>query len=450
MSTSTSALPLLASDLSAAMPDEASAQARTSGNWLRTTLWVVPILTATLFAKIAVPPLGAQGIGIALPILLALTLMGCITQQFTIAAGRFAFGALVLGLLGTVQLLKNDVYSLSSLLLLSALHMPFLLRLRGEPWDIDRAVRFFLAVCTVCACCGIAQAALRGLVETQWLFPIDSFIPEQFLIQNFNEVAPLEYGSTVIRANGVFMMEPSYLSQLLAVAIIVELVTRNRWWLWSLYGIAMLVSYSGTGFMVLGLCVPVVLLTQQRWGLLVAMVVGGLLFGVIVENFGQYLYLDTFMARTGEFNSTGSSGFARFVGGFYLFDQFLWDQPLRALIGTGAGTFKEYAPLAHFPVAEMPLFKMVLEFGLLGALLYFSFLFFCLSSSALPGPVALAVGATFLLNGLYVPFSHALALTLLVWTSLPSGVRRSQFIRARETTERIAARAPAIAEEVPV
>jgi hypothetical protein len=174
------------------------------------------------------------------------------------------------------------------------------------------------------------------------------------------------------------------------------------------------------------------------------------LFVLLAENMGQALHLDTFISRLGEFNSTGSSGFARFVGGFYLFDQFLWAQPLHALFGVGAGSFKDYAPLAHFPVAEMPLFKMVLEFGLFGAIAYFSFLFFCLSSSRLPGSVAFAIGSTYLLNGLYIPFAHALALTLLVWTSAPRPMRRAATNKPASANPTPALPAPAAPRLAPV
>jgi len=391
---------------------------------LRTLLWVTPIIIATVLAKIAVPPFGAQGIGIALPVLLAVTALGCVTLQFEFDARRFVLGSLVLTFLGLSQLLKTDDFSPSSLVLLTALHVPLLLRLREPQPDMKTVTGFFAFVCAVIAVLAILQFALQGHIENNFLFPIENYVPDAFRVQNFNEQAPLEYGSEVMRANGVFMMEPSYLSQLLAIGVVLELVTRNRWWLLLLYVAAMVVSYSGTGFMVLGVCVPLVLIAQQRWVTLLITVVAAVAFLLAAENFGEALHLDTFVARIGEFNSTGSSGFARFVGGFYLFDQVLWSEPLHALFGVGAGAFKDYAPLAHFPVAEMPLFKMVLEFGLIGASLYFSFLFFCLSSSRLPASVAVAVGCTYLLNGLYIPFAHALALTLLVWTSKPRIERR--------------------------
>lgn len=390
----------------------------TTVTWPRTLLWVTPLLTATLFSKFAVPPLGAQGIGIALPILLMVTLMGCMMHQFVIATQRFMFGALTLAYLGLVQLLKNDVFYPSSLLLLAALHFPLMLQFRIAIQDINKVCKFFLWICCLCACLALAQFLLQSVVENRWLYPIENFVPEAFRTLNFNDQALLEYNSTTVRANGVFMLEPSYLSQLLAVGIVIELVTFNKVWRLLLFMAAMLASFSGTGFMVLAVCIPAVIISQRRWGLFAALFIAALFAGVLLQYVGGGLYFDKFIARLGEFNSTGSSGFARFVGGFYLFDQFLSEHPLRFLFGVGAGTFKDYAPLAHYPVAEMPLFKMVMEFGIGGALLYFSFLFYCLSSSALPVPAVLAIALTFLLNGLYVPFSHALALSLLVWTSV--------------------------------
>jgi hypothetical protein len=129
--------------------------------------------------------------------------------------------------------------------------------------------------------------------------------------------------------------------------------------------------------------------------------------------------------RANEFSDPKSSGFARFVGGFYLFDQMLWPEPSRALFGYGAGAFMEYTHLFQREVADMPMTKMVFEFGVIGAAVYFSFLLSCLFSSPLPRIVSVAIALTFFLNGMYVPFSHGLALSLLVLTSLPAHERRA-------------------------
>lgn len=381
--------------------------------WLRSAVLATPIVGVVLLSKLTVPPWGEQGLGLALPVLALALLLGAVGNQFRIAPNRLAMFLLVLAAMGLMQIFKTDLFSSSSLLLLTVLHFPYVLYVRGAREDQARVIDFFLKISTLCAWCAVAQFFLQFVIDAKYLFPFETFVPDQFLVKNFNFQAPLSYGSNVYRANGVFLLEPSYLSQLLAVALVTELCTRSRWRSLLLYGLAILVSFSGTGLMVLAVCLPVVVIARKRW----ALILWTLLLVGIVAAFSQDLYVDLLLARITEFNSTGSSGFARFVGGFYLFDQYLWNDPLRALFGFGAGTFKEYAPLANYPVAEMPIFKMVFEFGLVGALLYFAFLLYCLFSSSVPSIIALAIGMTFLLNGLYVPFSHAIALSMLIWTS---------------------------------
>ena len=76
----------------------------------------------------------------------------------------------------------------------------------------------------------------------------------------------------------------------------------------------------------------------------------------------------------------------------------------------------------------MALFKIVFEFGLLGAVAYFGFLFACLLYSPAPRLLTLAVGITYLLNGIYIPFAHGLALSLLLWNSPNALGRRTVWL----------------------
>jgi hypothetical protein len=220
----------------------------------------------------------------------------------------------------------------------------------------------------------------------------------------------------VYRANGVFLLEPSFFSQVLAVAIIAELCTLARTSRLALFGAALLVSYSGTGMLVLAICLPLYLVTQRRWGLLFL----GLSALIATVPLLEHLQTVRLLSRLGELGSAHSSGFARFVGGFLLFDQFLWSDPWRTLFGYGAGAFANYASHTHYAVAEMTLFKIVFEFGIIGALAYFGFLTCCLLTSRAPRLLTLAVGITYLLNGMYTPFAHGLALGLLLWNSMPN------------------------------
>lgn len=419
--------------LAASRAASASSRVAAQSPHLRSFILSMPLIGATYISKLSVPPFSKSGINLTLPLILGVMILGCLTNQFRVAPARLALFAVVLGVLGVPQLLANDPYSISSVILLVALHVPFVVCLRPDERNVaPQATSFFLKVAMVIACCAIAQFFLQFVINIKFLFPIENFIPEAFRVHNYNNEAPLSYGSHIYRSNGLFMLEPSYLSQFIAVAVVVELCGRNRWWLLGMFGAALLVSYSGTGLIILAVCVPLVVIAKRRWDFLVLM----LFLLALIAAFAQQLYLDSLLSRSHELGSTGSSGFARFVGGFYMFDQFLWNHPWRTLFGYGAGSFKDYLQLSHYAVAEMPLFKMVFEYGLVGAALFFTFLFYCLFSSSLPRLVALAVSLTFLLNGLYMPFAHGIALTLLIWQASAPRERWVAAQRVQERTQR--------------
>jgi hypothetical protein len=379
-----------------------------------------PLIGATLVSKLAIPPFGEKGVSIVIPLLLIAAATGFLTRRLTISPQRLAAYVVLIGLLGAFQLFRAGPISRASFVVLATLHVPYVLTL-AEDRDLSRdTVNFFLTLAQVIAWCAIAQFVLKSFIPIRYLFPIENFVPHAFVVQQFNEQGVIEYGSQLYRSNGVFMLEPSFCSQLLAVAVMVELGTLSRFRHLAVFVLGMLVTYAGTGFLILGVCVPIYVIQTGRWSLLL---VGAALIAALAVG-GSYLHLDRFVARAHEFNSVGSSGFARFVGGFYLFKQFLWSDPARALVGFGAGTFKSYALRAHWPVAEMALTKLIFEYGLIGTAAYFSFLIYCLSGSTLPRAAVVAVALTMVLNGIYTPFAHGLALSLLVWTGAGAAQRR--------------------------
>jgi hypothetical protein len=404
--------------------ERTAAEPRASAQWnpLGFAVLATPLVGATVLSKFTVPPLGAEGIDISLLFLLAALIVGSIGGCIRFEPGRLTLYVALIGILGLVQILQPELFSTSSMLLLAALHLPYIFTVpHGD--DGGRFIKFFIGTVTVFAWCGIAQYSLQFVVNPRFLFPIENWVPGSFIVQHYNKQAALAYGSEVYRANGVFLLEPSFFSQVLAVAIVAELCTLGRASRLAVFGIALLVSYSGTGMVVLLICLPLYFVTRRRWGLLLL----GLLALLVLISVHDFLPMDRVLSRLGEFGSTRSSGFARFVGGFFLFDQFLWGDPWRTLFGYGAGAFSNYASHARYPVAEMALFKMVFEFGLVGALAYFGFLFCCLYSSPAPRLLTVAVGITYLLNGMYASFAHGLALSLLLWNSVRAeGGARSQ------------------------
>jgi hypothetical protein len=384
--------------------------------WARFCVLATPIVGVTFFSKFTIPPLGEQGIDVSLFLVLGAVVAGAAAGCIRVDSARLTLYVALIGILGLIQSLQPETFSIPSMLLLAGLHLPYVVAVSREGGG-DRIAEFFLEVVTVLALLGIAQYGLQSVVGPRFIFPIESFFPSSFIVQHYNAQAALSYGSEVYRPNGVFMLEPSFFSQVLAVAIVAELGRRARALRLVIFGAALIVSYSGTGVLVLAVCLPLYLAARRRWGLLI---LGSSLL-ILVIALHNVLHLDRMFSRLGEFNSTQSSGFARFVGGFFLFDQFLWDDPWRTLFGYGAGAFSTYAPHARYPVAEMALFKIVFEYGLFGAALYFGFLFGCLSASTAPRLLIIAVAITYLLNGMYASFAHGMAVGLLLWC--PVGAR---------------------------
>jgi hypothetical protein len=390
----------------------AGGAARTAGG-LRFALLVTPLVAATLLSKFAFPPFGAQGIGVSIFIVLGAVLAGSMSGLLSIEPRRLTLYGALIGILGLLQIAQPNSFSIASLSLLAAVHLPYVFTVpRGD--DGGRAVKFFIGLVTLFACCGIAQYSLQFFVDPRFLFPIETFVPDSFIVQLFNHQAAMEYGSHEYRSNGVFFPEPSFFSQVLAVGIVAELCTSARISRIALFGLALIMSYSGTGVIVLAVCLPLCLVAQRRWGLLLLCIAALVAAIPLYENLH---HAGRLLSRVAEFSSTRSSGYSRFVGGFYMFDQFLWHDPWRTFFGYGAGAFTTYAPRAHYGVAEMALFKIVFEFGLVGAVAYFGFLFCCLFYSPAPRLLKLAVAITYFLNGIDTPFAHGLALSLLLWNS---------------------------------
>ena len=382
----------------------------------RLSRWIgaAPVVGASFVSKFSVPPLGAMGISIVIPMLSVVAAMGLLLGRMVVDIPRFIAYAIAMAVLWGMQALRGESFSVPSLLMLSVVHFPYILRLDPLP-DYERVLDWFVKVALVLAALGIAQFGVQFVVGPELAFPIESYLPTQLKVALFNPLAHLEYGSPYYRANGIFMLEPSFFSQFLAVAMVVEMLRRMRWAVLAMLMAAILVSYSGTGLVLVAASVPLILIARGRWDVLVVSA-AAMILALVVASFAEVVFVRVFFQRAGEFNATGSSGFARFVGGFYLFEQFQWPDPWSTLFGFGAGTVDDYSARANFPVTGTNVFfKMVFEFGIVGASAYFAFLALCFKRSTAPGLLKFVLALTYVLGGIYIPFSHALVFGLVLW-----------------------------------
>ena len=377
----------------------------------------LPLVAGTYLSKLSVPPFGALGLALATPLMAAVAIGGFATGRMVIHARRALAFALMVAVLLSLQVATADHFSLGSLALLLVVHLPYVVQLRRVERARDDVLRYFLRVALVIGVLGIAQYAGQFAIGATYAFPIENLVPAVLKVAQFNSTGLLQYGSEVMRANGVFMIEPSVFSQLMAVGIIVEFVTSKRLLYMAVMALAILVSYSGTGLMLLAVGLVCECLVRQRWDVLLGIFgLGALVAAVGVA--ADVPMINNILGRAGEFGTAGSSASMRFVGGFQLFEQFLWPDTLRALFGYGAGSLVEFGAKSSMPFAETMLFKPIFEYGIVGAIAYFGFLGYCVFTASAPMAVRVAVWMAIMLGGMYTPFGHCLACGLLLWRNV--------------------------------
>lgn len=377
--------------------------------WPTKVLVFMPVVMATLLSKFS-PPLGnaMPGLSMVLPVCFAAVVVGVLSSRMQLAYNRLAWFLAMLSVLGLIQVWRGDMFSLTSVLMMGVLGLSYVPVARAGVTSAD-AVRFFCNLSVLIALLGILQFVLQFVIGRDAAFPIETFVPDAFRTHGYNNMAPLYWGSPIYKANGIVMVEPSTFSQVCALGAIAELSSRERLWRLVAYAGALVVSYSGTGLLILAVTLPLFVIMYARWDLLLK----GLLLLAVLVVFAEPLHLQVILDRTGEFNSSGSSAFDRFVGWRNLFADKLWTSPSRALLGYGAGSYVEAAN--GYNAGEMAHAKIIFEFGVVGALLYFGFIFYCLFRSTAPLILRIAVGVAYFMNGAYSPTVTGVATSLLLW-----------------------------------
>ena len=380
-----------------------------------------PLVAATFLAKFCLPPLGERGIGILCPIMAAAWSLGVATGRLKFDTRPLLLFFLTLTTLCGLQLAHSAVFSPSSFLFFIVVGLSY--SVSGDRVTSRSAMKMFSDVATLIALLGIVQFALQ-FVHVDG-FPIEHLVPERFRLQRYNNIAPLQWGSDIFKSNGLVMIEPSVFSQMCALGIVLELVGRGRISRLAILIAALLVSYSGTGLVVLGVALSVYIVQFKRWKLVLYL---ALLLALLLP-FAEPLHLDRTLMRTHEIEASGSSGYARFVAWRQMFADHLWVDFDTALTGNGAGTFGALA--FESGAAEMSFSKIIFEFGLLGGGIYFAFILYCFLANSAPLVFRVAVCVTFLMNGAYDPWVPALATSLLIWPGRSGASARAAPERSR-------------------
>jgi hypothetical protein len=221
----------------------------------------------------------------------------------------------------------------------------------------------------VIAFAGIAQffAQLVGIS----IFRFTGLLPSSILAETgWNMLIPFGIGD-LYKSNGFFLVEPSVTSQFLAIGIIIEVLFFRRWLYLVVFGLALVLTLSGTGTLVLATFVLTVACRLGWKGvalaavcILLAMVIAGGVMLIVP------VVADIAIGRLNEFTTIGSSGFVRFVTPFWLINDVMREYPSAAFFGIGAGTSERITLPYHYAV-NTPV-KIAVEYGFPVLILYLS------------------------------------------------------------------------------
>jgi hypothetical protein len=285
----------------------------------------------------------------------------------------------------------------------------------GEQYrDVLQAYQLLVAILSAIA---IVQFLAQFVVNGRELIHFFGIFPDYLFTDRQNTLIPVTQGSSLIKSNALFLPEPSTLSQVTALAILIEILEFRRAKYLSLFAGALLLSYSGTGLMALFAFMPVAAMRYRsvRLPVLIVVVVVALLAATGAIN------LSVFMGRLGEFQDQQASGFARFVSPIWLAQDFLHTAPLSAvLFGNGPGTTDAFAGSHWFTGFSETWLKLIYEYGLIGLFVFACFFASCFRKSHCPGLVRAAIvfGYVFLGGELLDP-SQVTTIIVLCTLSAP-------------------------------
>ncbi|MGC1304243.1 MAG: hypothetical protein WA840_17890 [Caulobacteraceae bacterium] len=414
----------------------------TAKDWILLSFFLVQVLGVTVLQKFGLPigedvmeiAVFTSWIGIAM-----LVLNGLIGLD---PVRLLLFGAFAITAVAS-QLLGGQPFSLNSVFLALALYAPFALRFYVAPAFYRRCMDIFLNVMLIAGGLVVLQQLIQLAVGWQAWPDLDKLTPHQFLFSGYNYLQPISYGAKYYKPNAFVFLEVSFVSQFTTIALMIELVLYQRLLRMAFYAVVLLISFAGTGLLLLAICAPLVL-TKLSPRMLVTM---GILVGVAAVVAGAIGWYDQVSHRFGEIGTAGSSGYYRFNVPFQIVGDMASD-PQFMFTGHGAGSTGSGQSQNVAGFILVPFAKIIYEYGFLTFFVFYAFLIYSLFAEAPSFLIAFALFAFFNMGGggfvvpVYVITCQVLGTMLRIEPSArpaPKGLR-SPFRRGpdRRATGRLA------------
>jgi hypothetical protein len=333
---------------------------------------VVLLLLGVTFGQRLCIPLGRFQIPICVPLAYVATYLLCFSGLARIHSGRLMLYALAIVCMIVTLFVSGDVFSPYSFFDLVVIYFVYLFTTdvpREEYLSYLEIYQKFMMVLAL-----VALAQLAG----QFLFPGNAYtifgaVPDQFLLGGYNTRPTLFYGSDFHKSNAEFFLEPSFLSQYMALAVIIELLYFDRWWRIALFGGAIFSSYAGTGMVLLAVFAMLSAVRGRRYTLFALLPVLVFCYLLVQDN----PYVTAITGRLTEFQDEHSSAFERFIGPVHALDQLVWPNFSTFMFGRGPGIVEKLGLTLLYPSTFPAVPKLLVEYGMLGTVPFLAFVLYC-------------------------------------------------------------------------
>ena len=375
------------------IPQPAAAAKLGQREWLLTAFFAVQVISVTVLQKFGLP---VGGDVVELAVFTTWVGVGVLALNGLVALDLIRLLLFCVFTLVAVssQMLGAEPFSINSVFLALALYAPFILRFNVSAVFYRRCMMIFLNVILAIGALVVLQQLMQLSVGWRAWPDIDKLAPQKLLFSGYNYLQPVAYGSRFEKPNAFLFLEDSFVSQFTAIALLIELVLFQRMVRLAFYALVLMISFAGTGLLLLALCAPFIL-ARLSPRLLLAIIlitaVGAIAAGA-VGWYGQVAQ------RFGEVGIQGSSGYYRFNVPFQVVGQMAGD-PKYMFTGHGAGSTGAGQGQAVAGFILVPFAKIIYEYGFLTFFAFYAFFTWSLFASSSNRLLAWALFVFFNLGG---------------------------------------------------
>lgn len=329
-------------------------------------VWVI-VIGVVYLPRFVIPMAGGGDDQSGIPVCLITTYLGIL---LVVASGvsrvdRRRLTAWCLMMAASIfATLTSTSFSVMSLWYLLAMYIPFLVVVPLDEADYHACVN----VWQICMLPVVAVAVLQFVTQDTY-DPLKEHFAS-FLIGGFNTRPVLEYGSNFHKSDGLFLLEPSSLSQFCGIALTLELMYFRNKWRVAAYAVGLLVSVSLSGVVMLSVFLAWYAWTHKKLWQAVVVVAAVISSAVLLKD---NEVVGSVLNRQGELLDTDSSAYNRFVGPL-VETAYLLPDLSTLLSGVGPGNSSSNVLLVQgidsTKVGGMwaPL-KLLVEYGIVAALI---------------------------------------------------------------------------------